>query len=245
MRIENDFNIIKIKNSILEVANNYHLDNESKISKAEKVYVSFSCMLIFGLVASGMSHYDFMSIGSSNIFMAALKILFTCCFVPFIVWVLFSCMVSMPIIGLIKTQKNRKKINKMIKDVVTNDKESVEKLSKSITYLLGIIRKNEREHMSSTGTRKQKKDKLEEKMFYLESVNGRLETYLKLVKGSIRNEETDENVAVFMVSNEEGILRIPISIKRKIEIVKESEYEETEERFIFYDDCVVLESEKR
>ena len=48
-----------------------------------------------------------------------------------------------------------------------------------------------------------------------------------------------------MVSNEEGILRIPISIKRKIEIVKESEYEETEERFIFYDDCVVLESEKR
>lgn len=243
MRIENDFNIIKIKNSILEVANNYHLDNESKISKAEKVYVSFSCMLIFGLVASGMSHYDFMSIGSSNIFMAALKILFTCCFVPFIVWVLFSCMVSMPIIGAIKTHKNRKKINQMIKEVVNNDKKSVEKLSKSITYLLEIIRKNEREHMSSTGARKQKKDKLEETVFYLESVNGRLGTYLQLVNGNIRDEKTDENVAVFMVSNEEGIMRIPISIKRKIEVTKESE--NAEERFVFYDDCVVLESEKR
>lgn len=243
MRIENDFNIIKIRNSILEVANNCHLDNESKISKAERLYASFSCMLIFGLVASGMSHYDFMSIGSSNIFMAALKILFTCCFVPFIVWILFSCMVSMPIIGAIKTHKNRKKINQMIKDVVNNDKESVEKLSKSITYLFGIIRKNEREHMSSTGTRKQKKDELEEKMFYLESVNGRLETYLQLVNGNIRDEKTDENVAVFMVSNEEGILRIPIIIKRKIEVTKESE--NTEERYIFYDDCVVLESEKR
>ena len=243
MRIENDFNIIKIKNSILEVANNYHLDNESKISKAEKVYVSFSCMLIFGLVASGMSHYDFMSIGSSNIFMAALKILFTCCFVPFIVWVLFSCMVSMPIIGAIKTHKNRKKINQMIKEVVNNDKKSVEKLSKNITYLLEIIRKNEREHMSSTGARKQKKDKLEETVFYLESVNGRLGTYLQLVNGNIRDEKTDENVAVFMVSNEEGIMRIPISIKRKIEVTKESE--NAEERFVFYDDCVVLESEKR
>lgn len=243
MRIENDFNIIKIRNSILEVANNCHLDNESKISKAERLYTSFSCMLIFGLVVSGMSHYDFMSIGSSNIFMEALKILFTCCFVPFIVWVLFSCMVSMPIIGAIKTHKNRKKINQMIKEVVNNDKKSVEKLSKSITYLLEIIRKNEREHMSSTGARKQKKDKLEETVFYLESVNGRLGTYLQLVNGNIRDEKTDENVAVFMVSNEEGIMRIPISIKKKIEVTKESE--NAEKRFVFYDDCVVLESEKR
>ena len=64
-----------------------------------------------------------------------------------------------------------------------------------------------------------------------------------MVNGNIRDEKTDENVAVFMVSNEEGIMRIPISIKRKIEVTKESE--NTEERFVFYDDCVVLESEKR